>query len=130
MLTARPRDARVSWSEEIQELTGPPVRVLTPRGAKGLSELEAAQPLVSRLPADSVASAQLSHGVKAFGVISNEVNALLHGCSLHPGHRPTSRVRVRSRSLGGVSPMLPVRSVTYVPGLYQTLSNTGLNLSR
>jgi len=52
----------------------------------------ASEPLVARLAAHAVARTELGHGVVATLVIGDELQALVHGCSLQPGH-PTPRER-------------------------------------
>src|SRR6185437_4595520 len=52
----------------------------------------ASEPLVARLAAHAVAFTELGHGGVATLVIGDELQALVHGCSLQPGH-PTPRER-------------------------------------
>ena len=77
--------------------------------------IESVQPLVARFPTDAVPRTQLGHVVQGQAVIPNEAFSLFHRCRLQPGHRSTSQ----SIPSVVVSPMFPVCSVTYVPGLYR-----------
>ena len=64
------------------------------------------------------ASMNKNYGAELGQRIADELDSLVHRGSLQPGHRPSSRNREWPCSLEGVLPMLPDRSVTYVPGLY------------
>jgi hypothetical protein len=135
---------RVPPAEPVQELVRPPARVL-PTGladqrchrvgdfvrtslrcpaaiAKSVTAalVESVQPLVARFPTDPVPRTQLGHGVQGRLMIANEPFSLFHRCRLQPGHRSTSQ----SIPSVAVSPMFPVCSVTYVPGLYLTEGHT------
>ena len=134
-----PRDVRMAGPQPVEQLAGAPARMVAARvadeprhlgsdamwtvmrGATAIAQrlaasfLEAGQPLVAGLPADPVAGAPLRHRVPAAVPLAHEPFALLHGCCLQPGHRPTS---CWSPSVK-VSPMLPASGVTHVPGLYR-----------
>src|SRR5437867_3760123 len=101
--------------EVVQELAGSPVRMFAPRRAEELRSrvsnavrtsvgsptaigetaaaqlLEPVEPFVAGLSADAVAGTEFGRRVEPFPMISYELDALLHGCRLHPRHRPTFR---------------------------------------
>ena len=85
--------------------------------------IESIQPLVARFPTNPVPRTQVGHGVQGQLMIANEAFSLFHRCRLQPGHRSTSQ----SIPSVVVSPMFPVCSVTYVPGLYRWDDNKSLH---
>ena len=143
----RPGGAGMARGQIVQELARAPIRMVSARSAEqrrqGLRDPMRAvmrgptpvaqalaaflgiprEPLITGLPADPVASAELGHGVEVLAVIRDKVRSLVHGVGLQPGHRSVSRSGGRPSSLDGVSPMFPDRSVTYLPGLTQVLAN-------
>src|SRR5206468_5177834 len=72
----------------------------------------ALKPLVARLAADLVALAKLPHRPQPRQVIVDEANPFIHRAALLPRHR---LVLPADREL---SPIFPVRSVTYLSGLH------------
>jgi hypothetical protein len=76
---------------------------------------DARDPFGTGLPADVIALQQLTHGEVPSPVIGEKLLTLVHWGALRPWHR---NLRLLA-TIVGVSPMYPVSSVTYVPGLYQ-----------
>src|SRR5208283_5900095 len=68
------------------------------------------EPLVAGIPADLVALTKLRHCPLVRSAFDNETHPLVHRTALSPGHRP---VLPADREL---SPIFPVRSVTYLSG--------------
>ena len=146
------RDPRVTGRQPRQQLPGPPVGMPSPRPENQLGDrrlqavgavvrrmaaiLQArppllgvsSKPLVARLSADAVSPTQLRHRQVTGSMIGDESLSLLHWCSLHPWHRPTSGLGVGPR-YRGVSPINPVRSVTNQPGLYRGFRLTAGSVS-
>src|SRR3990172_9196718 len=145
-----PRAAGVPRPEIVQELASSPVGMLAARGAEERGDLradavgavvrgttpvdeaataillEALQPLVAGLAADAIVGTELGHGVEPLPLIGDERGTLVHGCGLHPGHRPISHVRGRSCSLQECHPcsridLLPMYPVC-TPGQPNTRS--------
>jgi hypothetical protein len=138
-----PGDLGMPRPDPVEQLAWPPVGMGPPRLAQELGELladavrtavrgvaavpqaaasifgEPPEPFVARLPADAVAGTQLRSGVEATPIVGDEVFALVHGCRLQPGHRPTFPPTGWTCSLSEVSPIIPVWSVTNQPGLHQ-----------
>jgi hypothetical protein len=87
----------------------------------------AAEPLVHRLPTDTVARRKLGDPVAATQIVFNEPRSFEHATGLLPRHST-----LLAQSLRKVLPMFPVCSVTYVPGLYprgrDTITRAGSRL--
>ena len=139
----RPPDhARLPGRENAEQLARAPMRVLAPEPAEQLGELRGdavrtvmrrataivqpaapllfipRHPFVADPPTHTVPRAELRHREPVAQGILDEPHPLVHRGSLQPRHRPSSLNREWLSSLEGVLPMLPDRSVTYVPGLY------------
>jgi hypothetical protein len=111
-------------AQEVGKLLADPVRTVVRRVAPVPQPAAAVfgeplEPFVAGLATDAVAGTQLHSGVQAAPIIGEEAFALLHGCRLQPGHRPTFPPRGWTCSLSEVSPIIPVWSVTNQPGLYR-----------
>lgn len=110
-----PAQARVTCREDFQELAGAPVRVgrpfrheelgdrrrdlveAVPRGAAPVHEaapplgIAAREPLAADPTADALAGTQLAHGEAIAQRIAPELQAFVHGRTLLPRHRRSSR---------------------------------------
>src|SRR5208282_1935539 len=130
----RPVRLRLARLELGDDLARPPSRTLAPqthdrlrqmlrrrtavrrRSARPLGQSRrpfrfiALEPLVAGLAADLVALAKLRHCPRVRSAIDNETHPLVHRTALSPGHR---LVLPADREL---SPIFPVRSVTYLSG--------------
>ena len=134
--------ARMPPREDGEELAGSPMRMRCPlrdqeldhaarglmravvRGATPITEpgpslgIVAREPLVPNPSTHAVAGAQLAHREPITQGVADKPQPLIHGNTLLPGHRQTSRKRITSCTLR-VLPMYPDNSVTHVPGLYR-----------
>ena len=76
----------------------------------------ALQPFVTRLAADLVALAKFRHRPQTRVAILDETNPLIHDTVLSPRHRPV----LPATTTRELSPIFPVRFVTFLSGLYIT----------
>ena len=74
------------------------------------------QPLVARLPTDAIPGTELRHREEGAPVITEKALALLHGCGLQPRH---IHLFEKCASESSMLPILPVNSVTNLPGLHR-----------
>ena len=136
----RPFHVRLASCKLRNDLARPPARTLSPQTHDRLDQMfgrrttmhkrctrafhqsrspeqsVALKPLVACLAADLVALAKLRHRPQPRQVIVDEANPLIHRAALSPRHR---LVPPADREL---SPIFPVRSVTYLSGLHTSLT--------
>jgi hypothetical protein len=133
-------DLGMPRGQPVEQLARTPVRMGSPRLAQEVGEFLAnamravlrrmapitqaasallvvtGEPLVTGLATDAVAGARLRSGVQTAPIVGEEAFALVHGCRLQPGHRPTFLPRVgravypecHPSSRFGVLPINPV----------------------